>query len=178
MKDFASIDAARRERGLTVCGLCRRANVPVSTYWRVATGRKAKWRAGTLKKLQAALVVGRAIGRADTPDLVAATYRAAVHALCKELGADPEKVLAADPGQRATASPEWAEAARVRALTVACVITALGLPAARVAAAIGVTRAAASDMLHRAEDLWENDPALEALVKRVGKSVGGEDIAW
>jgi transcriptional regulator with XRE-family HTH domain len=176
LSDFPTIDAKRKAAGFTVAALCRKAQVPISTYWRVAKGRKKRWRDATVEKFQAALVGQSCPGRAPEPtappDHLASIYRAYVAILSPELGADPETVLASDPSLRATSSPQWREAARVRAIAVYCVSIELAVPAARVAAAIGVTRAAASAMLRRVED-FRDDPEIDALVERVGKLVSG-----
>lgn len=148
--------------------------MPVSTYWRVATGRRHKWQPRTLQKLAAALQGGRPLprSRAEACELLAATYRGYAALIARELGADPQKVLDSDPASRATASAEWALAAKVRALAVYCVVIEFAVPAARVAAAIGVTRAAASQMLRRVED-FRDDASVDALVERVGRLISG-----
>lgn len=179
MTDFANIDAQRRAAGMTVAGLCRKARVPISTYWRIAKRRNKQWRGATVEKFQVALASSTAApppgtpkARRDDGSLILSLYRAYAALIAREIGADASSVLASDPSLRATSSPEWQAAARIRALAVYCVSIELSVPAARVAVAIGVTRQAASLMLRRVED-FRDDPEIDALVERVGKLVSG-----
>lgn len=161
---------------MSVAGLCRRAGVPVSTYWRVQTGRKNGWWKQTREKFERALdgEAGLPRSRMSADGVIRDLYRAYVVILAKEMGLRPEPVLASDPKARANTSPEWREAAHVRALAVYCVVTELGVPSARVGRAIGLTRAAVSQINKRVED-FRDDPKIDALVERVGALVSGRE---
>jgi hypothetical protein len=145
------------------------AGIALTTYNRARRGRIP--RARTLKALENALRGKVRVRRPDRRDVPLA-YNGHVAELCRRLGADAEKVLESDPGQRANSDPAWAAAARIRALAVYCTAIEFDVPAAAVARAIGVTRAAASAMLRRVEDL-RDDPEIDALVERAGMLISG-----
>jgi hypothetical protein len=172
---FQAIDARRRELKLSISGLCRRANVPVTTYWRVATGRKKQWYPGTLKKFERALAVREPAPKPPADDkAIGDLYRAYVVILAGEMGQDPERVLRSNPRWRLNTSSQWRDAAYVRALAVYCVTIQLDLSAARVGRAIGLTRAAVSQINRRVED-FRDDPKIDALVERIGQLVSGRE---
>jgi hypothetical protein len=159
---------------MSVAGLCRRAHVPVSTYWRVATGRKKGWWPQTIKKLEAALD-GRDLPRtrADADRVIGDLFRAYVVIFAKELG-HAEEVLGSDPQARANLDAQWRANAYVRALAVYCVTVELGVSGARVGRAIGLTRAAVSQINRRVQD-FRDDPKIDALLERVGSLVSNRD---
>ncbi|MGJ0393014.1 MAG: helix-turn-helix domain-containing protein [Methylocystis sp.] len=179
MSDFHSIDAARRERGLTVTRLCRIAGVSRTTWQRFSNRSVGRWNRDTIRKFERALS-GRSghapiAPRNADPLLLAASYRAYVAVLARETGCEPEKILASDPSIRATASPEWAQAAWLRALAVYCVVVEFGVASSRVAAAIGVTKQAASQMCRRVTDRRDDGNELDLLLERVGKMISGRE---
>jgi len=172
---FQDVEAARRRAGMTVNAMCHAAGVGAHLYYRARSGRTVPT-PKTLERWRRALVGGPAAKRLSgapvNSTLLRATYRGYVAALAPEMGTAAPEVLASDPGLRANSDPAWALAARVRALAVYCVVVEFDMPAARVAAAIGITRAAASAILKRVEDL-RDEAGVDALVDRVGKLISG-----
>lgn len=172
---FLQIESARRGAGMTVHAMCRAAGIGVGHYYRAKSG-KLQPTVKTLERWRRAIAGAPRARRfeegAGNKALLRSTYRGYVASLAAELGADAAAVLASDPAQRANSDPVWAQAARVRALAAYCVVVEFDLPAARVAAAIGVTRAAASNMLRRVE-AFRDDPAVDEMVERIGRLVSG-----
>jgi hypothetical protein len=174
MHDFSSIEAERKRSGLSVRQLCLRAKIHQTTYWRVKTGREPRFKAHTIGKLRKALS-GKPVPQVSglAPETLLTAYRAYCALAAPEFGADPRKVLDADPSLRANASPEWALAARVRAVAVYCVVVEFGVAAARVAAAIGLTRQAVSQMVRRVEELRGDED--QDFIERIGRLVSGRE---
>lgn len=172
---FMEIDRKRKASRRTVCALCREANIPVSTWWRVATGKKKAWRASTVRRLEAALAAqpGGRVKRVDT-DLALAAYRGHVAAISARLGIDPAEVVASIPSRSATQDPQWALAARVRALAIYCTVIEFNLPGAVLARAIGMTKQAVSWNLKRVEDL-RDDPTVDQIIESVGRLIAARE---
>lgn len=171
--NFQEIDTMRRRAGLSIEKLSLMSGVGKWAYIR-ARAKKTKPSKRTVDKWIAACrgeASPRGVRR-ERKELLVTAYRGYVATICHERGLDPEKVLASDPSLRATGSREWREAADVRELAVHCVIGDLGIPAAEVAKAIGVTRAGAAAMNHRAMDKRDL-PAVEATAKRAAKLLAG-----
>jgi hypothetical protein len=174
VNEFQAIDAKRRELKLSVSALCRRACVPVTTYWRVATGRKRKWWPQTYRRFETALR-GKQVPRcrAEADKMIGDLYRAYVVIFAKELGHAAE-VLFADPQARSNLDAQWRASAYVRSLAVYCVTIELGVTGARVGRAVGLTRAAVSQINRRVQD-FRDDPKVDALLERVGSLVSNRD---
>lgn len=172
-QNFLRLNEARRRSGRTVTEFCRAAGVPVSTWWRAATGKQRRWYAPTLRKLERAARLDAAPVVAKEKlniGLIRSTYRGHVIAIAKELGADAEEVLASDPARRAVHDPKWALAARVRMLAIYCTTVGLGIPYAVLARAIGVTKQAVSWNVARARDL-EDDPKFGPIMDAASRLV-------
>ncbi len=173
MLNFQSIDQERVANNLSVRAVCKFAGVPITTYWRIATGR-ARPRPATLWRLQDAIKVARKGDRqaAAPKSLLVGTYRGFLALIAREQGLDPEAVAASQPSLSKVSDPAWLAAARVRALAVYCTHVELGVPGRRVAEAAGMTKQAVSECLKRVEDL-RDDPAIDALVERVSRLISG-----
>lgn len=169
---FEEIDAQRRRIGVSVPELCRRAKVNYSTWWRATTGRKSP-RPSTLVRLRRGLNAPASPRRPrDNATLILTTFRGYAAHFAILLGADPAIALASEPGKRSNASPAWRLAAEVRELAVYCTVVELDLRGAPVARAIGVTKAAVSQMLRRVED-DRSDPKVDAMVEAAGRLISG-----
>jgi transcriptional regulator with XRE-family HTH domain len=170
---FQEIEALRRRGGLTVNELCRRACVWPSTYRR-SLARTHAPHGRTLARLEAALGQRGRPKRpsSDNSELVLSAYRGWAAHFASLLRIDVGRALASDPGLRANASAEWRQAAQVRELAVYCVVTELNLGGAKVARAIGVTRAAVSLMLRRVEDA-RDDPTLSEMIEQAAALISG-----
>lgn len=175
---FREIDQKRRERNISISALCRAAGVARSTYQFARAGRHNPNKK-TEARLRRALVEIKSESKISLPcsrtslnGILRNLYRACVIILAKELGVDPEAVLSSNPQVRATASEGWRQAAYVRALAVYCVGIYHDVPAAQVGRAIGLTRAAVSQINRRAHD-FRDDPKIDALVERIGVLVSG-----
>ena len=172
---FPEIDAARRRAKLSARELCARAGVHCYVYYRARLGQ-TRPRASTLARLRTGLERGapKLSKRNDADAVIRATFRGWCAYFAVRLGIDVAKTLGSDPKLRANASLEWRQAARARELSVYCTVTELDLPGARVARAIGVTRAAVSLMLRRVEDT-RDDPAIEAMVEEAARLMSGRE---
>ncbi len=171
--NFQQIDAERLRQGRSVLELSRTAGVAYSTYWFIRTGRTTA-RKSTLERYHAALnnAPRRTPQRAKHDHRLADLYRAFAVIVAREMGVDPEAVLASNPRARANSCAKWRQAAHVRALAVYCVSVELGVEGASVGRAVGLTRQAVSTIRRRVED-FRDDPAIDALVERVGRMVSG-----
>ena len=174
LMNIHEIDMERRRLGLSQLELARRAGVRASVYYRAASG-KTRPRAATLAAWE------KALGKARPPrpassldDLIRATYRGWAAHFAGKLGVEVEAALNSDPSLRANASPAWAAAARVRELAVYCTVTELDLNGAKVARAIGVTRAAVSLMLRRVEDI-RDDRATSEMIEAAARLISGRE---
>lgn len=157
---------------MSIPELCRRAKIAYSTYFRASTSGKRP-RSRTLKRWQDALNARTTTRpRPDEPVLILSTFRGWAAHFAGKLGVDPATALASDPGLRANSDPAWRKAAQVRELAAYCTVTELDLGAARVARAIGVTRAAVSLMLRRVED-QRDDPTVEEMVEAAARLISG-----
>jgi transcriptional regulator with XRE-family HTH domain len=170
---FQEIDARRKAKGIPAPVLCERAGIDYSTYHRGMRSTRQP-RAATLAKLAAALDRDCLPTPARSTDaaLILATYRGWAAWFAAQTGIDAAGALASDPRLRANASPQWRRAAQVRELAVYCTVTELDLGGARVARAIGVTRAAVSLMLRRVEDA-RDDPSVDAMVEAAARLISG-----
>lgn len=81
------------------------------------------------------------------------------------------RVLASDPGRRATFDPVWKRAADLRGRALYVAHAYCGIPQAQLAAAAGLTNAAVSLAMGRVEDACEPDD--DPLFQLVETAIGG-----
>lgn len=173
--DFSEIEAARVRGRISCRGLAQSAGVVVDVYYRARAGktRPTKRTLGRLEKALGGAPRRRSVGTRNVePMLILSTFRGWAAHFAGKLGVDPATALASDPGLRANSDPAWRLAAQVRELAAYCTVTELDLGAARVARAIGVTRAAVSLMLRRVED-QRDDPTVEEMVEAAARLISG-----
>jgi transcriptional regulator with XRE-family HTH domain len=177
MTEPEAIEAKRKQLNISKAAFCRFAGISRQAYWRALAGPRSKWRRDTLRKIERALdsrPTSAAARKPASAEHLATIYRAFVVIIAGERGIDPEAVFASSPQARANTCPEWRAAARIRELAVACVTAYLDAPAARVGRAIGLTRAAVSQINRRVEDM-RDDPEIDALLERIGPLVSGRE---
>ncbi len=168
------IEEKRLAIGATMNEVERAADVSHGYYSRLLKGQIAKPGAALvrLKLGLARLSRDRSAGGGEEI-LVDLTYRFAVALIAARLDVDPTLVHAADPARRATQSPDWMKAARVRRLAVYVVNQYGGIAQVKVAKAAGLTKAAVCQAIKEIEDQREADglgPELDA----IGRAITGE----
>lgn len=176
---IAEIDRRRRELGVTVDRLCIIANVSRTAYDEALSGQKVP-RHSTLAKLNLALDgVRRGVGAHAVEMAPAAAFRACILVASFWLEPAPEtagrrpieaarpgalRALRSVPSRRATASPEWRQAATVRRVAVWLANQMFGFRQTDLARAAGVTRQMVSETLKDLEDQRDADPALDQVL--------------
>jgi DNA-binding XRE family transcriptional regulator len=170
MQEFSEIDGARARAHLTEYALCKRAGVRWSTYWRVKTGRQARFSARTCKRLLAALEGAVTEGKNRAPatargllqrEALSIAYNFFVTQFAQELGLDPLRVRAAVPQKKATNDPFWLQAAEARGLAIFALQKEYSLTWREIGKAVGVTKQAAWKASRRIEDHYDNDPMVK-----------------
>lgn len=173
LSTVSAIDGLRVASGHTVRALCTAANVGTATYRRLISGECAP-QPRTLIKLSRALdrlAAGEAAS--PPPDLVCATWRAAVLFLSAELGADADRALAPDDGVSRPFDPAWMRAARARQLAFYLVHVELQVSLTALGEACGTTKQRVHKAARTVEDL-RDDPAIDALLNRAAAAVTGK----
>jgi len=100
-------------------------------------------------------------------------FRLALLAVALDEGADPARVLASDPARRATSDPEWLRASRLRERALYIANVGCGISMRALAKAAGVTPAAVSQAIQRAEEA-RGDDADDRLLRQVEAALGRE----
>jgi transcriptional regulator with XRE-family HTH domain len=168
-RGFAAIERRRRALGLSCRKLATAAGLSARAYARLKAGVTATMRKRTRAALHAAL---DAAPRAAPADTFVALHRGAMTLFARELGADPETVLATDFSKQTSVNPAWLMAARIRRLAMCVLADELDIPKARIAHAIGVTKQNVGQAVTQISDLRDRDPKIEAAIVRVARLLG------
>lgn len=77
MSLYESIFLLAKEKGLTICGLCKKAGVPTSVLYDIKSGRKQGLSRGTAEKIASALEISvdELYGKEKSPDAEQSTPR-------------------------------------------------------------------------------------------------------
>ena len=167
--NFEQVDAARRKLGIRPFALCRRAGVPVSTWWRVATGRMKAWRPSTGDRFMRALTHVEPTRRPEDyeAERMRLAYRGHLGMIALKMGVDPAKVQA-EPNARRF----WP----VRCLAIYATSIELDIRGAELARALGLSKQVVSWNRKKAEDM-RGDPTIDAMVESVGKFIKAREDA-
>lgn len=135
--------------------LCALAGIGRRTYDYMRAGTTVP-QASTIGRLQTALNRFRLGFGGEAQDIAPhAAFKACVVLAALEMQADAKAALAADPGRRATANPEWQQAAEVRRVGYFIANQFLGFRISDLARAAGVTKQAVSSAIRELE--WDRD---------------------
>lgn len=163
-----ALDRARDAAGLSHGELCRRAGVDATNWCRIRKGQHPP-RAETLKRMRGA-IAGE--DGADRLPLIAAMHRLAMILLAIESGAAVESVMAQDFSVERPTNADWLRAAHLRRYAMFVVTVDLGVGNAALARALGCSRQNVMQA-RRFVDHAIDDPAIDALLSRVGRLVRG-----
>ncbi|APY13183.1 hypothetical protein GJU93_06005 [Brucella sp. 10RB9212] len=172
--ELQKIEEIRRENGIAQYHVERAAMLCNGYYSLLITGAKRP-RMGTLNALRLALRRLIVTPEADTSPQSAfcnMAIRAAIALLCEARGLNAEKIQNSIASKRATQSPEWLEAARVRRDAWALVSNAFGISGSDLARAAGVSKAAISLALRAVEDA-RDDKEFDREMERLERALTG-----
>ncbi len=172
--ELQKIEVTRRQNGVTQEALERAAMIAGRHYAHLLAGRYAP-RKGTVNALRLALRRLIVTPEADTSPQSAfcnMSIRAAIALICEARGLDAEKIQNSIASKRATQSPEWLEAARVRRDAWALVSNAFGISGSDLARAAGVSKAAISLALRAVEDA-RDDRDFDREMERLERALTG-----
>jgi hypothetical protein len=149
------IEARRVAMKIPISRLCAAAGYDCATFYAVRAGRKQP-QASTLAKLQLALKrFQTGFGGEASAIAPHAAVKGCIALAAFYLGADIRAVLNAEPGRRATANPEWMQAAQARRLGLWIANQWFGFKQSDLARAAGMTKQAVQAAVSELE--WERD---------------------
>ncbi len=105
--------------------------------------------------------------RGEGVALVRSVYRVHLAQLAERLGLDPGRCLASSPG----VCGDGRYSAMPRRLAVYMTVVGIDVRPARLAEALGVSRAAITKMLHRVEDM-RDDPRIDRMLEEYERVMG------
>lgn len=148
-----AIEKRRLELGVSYSDVERAAGLSAGYCWQLVNGRRAPSPA-TIARLKlglARLSRNRDAG-GGKERLVDLIYRFAVAWIADREGFDAAKVLASEPGRRATQDKEWMAAAHIRRLAIYAVNQFGGISQAELAVAAGTSKANVSMLIKEIEE--------------------------
>jgi hypothetical protein len=104
----------------------------------------------------------------STVAVIVSVHRLVMEAIARARGLDPAAVLATDFTVERGVNRAWVAASRVRAMATYVLVVELDVPRVALARAVGISRQAVHQALHRVEDL-RDDPAIDSLIEQVAR---------
>lgn len=168
---IADIEQARIDAGISQQALVNAAGVNLRHYHRYIQGSHDPTPTN-FKRLQRALskISGEPSDLARGGSYVFAAYLPVCALVARDMGVDLKLLHKHPPKTRATGSPEWMTASRIREAAVYLLNTAIGITQVEIARGLGVSSASICQICRKMEEK-RDDPDFEELISRLESEV-------